>query len=151
MFFGRGKNFIQSDLTSSDIYKDYLSTIDKKSSYNVSKHDYMQICGMFNDLLLKRCVDDRMTVSIPSGIGKLKINSNTIDYNKSKPVIDWKRSVEKHKRVYIFNEFTDGKIFRLDWVKPIKRKHILYYSFKASRGMKRRMADNIKNKLYKYG
>ena len=150
MFFSRGKNKNKSDYSMGDIYKYYRKSIEKGSIYDIPKAEYIKICAEFNESLIDRLLERGISVKFPGRFGRLKVVKFKTDYSKKYKIpVDWKKTAELGKKIYILNEHTDGFIYKIKW----ERNSVFnqsFYNFIPTRTKNRRLAEKITNKEMEY-
>lgn len=144
-FFGRGKNKYEAHLTTRQIYFLYKKEVEKDSMYDVSVSKFGSVCADFNDALLRYLIDHGTAVKLPGRFGKLRILSNQIEFGKKDSIpIDFKKSVELKKRIFLFNEHSDGKVYKIRWEKGSLTNRT-FFGLVLNRKIKRYFAQKILN------
>jgi hypothetical protein len=150
-YYGRGKNRIQNPYTLLDMYKDYISSVDTGSPYDVSCEEYMKICNLFYQALIDYLFLNNGKWVLPYNIGSMSVRKRKINVNKDELSPDWKMTTEHGKMIYHLNEHSSGYMYRLNWEKwnHIQKNKGLY-NFILTRTNKRRLAKLIKSGKYDY-
>lgn len=146
-YFSRNKNIIQDPYTLPDMYKDYLSKIDKNSPYNISYNLYKDIVCLYNKKIYNMLLEGNK-VKFPYKLGSLQVVKKRMNYGnqlKRGLGIDWKKTVKYGKIIHHINEHSDGYKFLFFWdiksqqtVKTAKQ-----YRLKPTRTLKRELARLI--------
>lgn len=149
MFFSRGKNHIQQPYTFAHMYGHYISDIDKNSPYYVTYAEYVEICSIFYKEISKAIIDEGIRFKLPFSLGEVFIVKRKVRVNNKMP-IDWQKTVEFGKKIFIFNEHTGGYGYKFFWTKPCRIKNKFVYRLVFTRTNKRYLAKAIKkhNKDY---
>jgi len=152
MFFGRGKNKIQSPYTLKDTYLFYKNEVDDNPVYDLEYSEYVAITTEFYKAMMDHILLKAGTFYMPYGLGdiyivKAKLKLENIDHKQ----LDWKTTNEVGKRVYHLNEHSNGYKYLFQWEKFRSRIKKLYiYRFQLTRDNKRRLAQLIKSGEYDY-
>lgn len=149
MFFGRGKNKIESPYTFKDMYLDYIKDIREDSPYYVTYLEYVEYCSMFYKAISKAIIDDGYRFKMPGSMGEVFVLKRRTNFT-NKPPVDWKLSVEYKKKKYNFNEHTGGYSYTFHWTKPHKIKYKFTYRLVLTRTNKRNLAKAIKDRKMDY-
>ncbi len=148
MFFGRYKNKIQNPYTIVDMYKNYISKIDKESVYNIDFKTYSEIVSMYNKIMIENLYDG-FIMYLPYKLGSFQIVKKKMYFNtqlNKKLGIDWAATVKYGKVIHHTNEHSDGYKFLFHWDKKRSGgiKNINSYRFVPTRTIKRTLASIIK-------
>jgi hypothetical protein len=143
-YFSRGKNVIQDPYCFPDMYASYIAGKEVGSLYYVTYTEYVDICSMFYQMIMKEIIDNGERFKLPFGMGEMfvrKIRKKTT----GKLPIDWVLSVQHHKRIYNLNEHTSGFGYKFFWTKPCNIKNKFLYRIVFTRANKRGLAKAIKH------
>jgi len=148
-FFSRGKNVIQEPYVFKDMYIHYISDKDKDSPYYVTYSEYVDICSIFYQMIVKAIIDDGIRFKLPFGLGEIFVLKRKVKYNNKMP-IDWATTLKEGKRIYNLNEHTSGFGYKFFWTKPYKIKNKFMYRLVLTRANKRYLAKAIKKNKMDY-
>ena len=152
MYFGRGKNKVQSPYTLKDVYHFYRNEVEGSTIYELEYSEYVAIATEFYKEMMDHILLKAGTFYMPFGLGdvhvvKAKLNLDNIDHKQ----LDWKTTNEVGKRVYHLNEHSNGYKYLFQWDRIRSRIKKLYiYRFQLTRSNKRRLAQLIKSGEYDY-
>ena len=142
---------VKNDWRSSSVenYKDFCK---KNPSANISFTDWKKIIQSFNHKFLEHILETGETISIPSGLGKITVikkKRRKVYDRKGKEIInlpiDWKKTKEKGKVIYIMNYHTEGYYFGWKWFGDLARfKYCNFFRFVPTRKASRMIAEYIK-------
>lgn len=150
MYFGRGKNRVQSPYNLSDMYIKYAEEHKDNPIYDVDKELFYALCSEFYEQVVEKIVKEDKDFNMPFSVGSLyirKYQPEMSDIKKRTSFIDWKNTAKLGKIVYHLNEHTNGFKFTIKWKK--KQNVIRYveiYKFVPTRNFKRTLAHVIKTK-----
>jgi hypothetical protein len=178
MFLGRGKNYLEVDYSTPDLFDHYLSGVTPieslsggktRARYEVKSTLFTKILRDFNNMVMKNIIINNFEFEIPYKLGNLSIrkkldkvylNSNgeialkyiKVDHHKTQEL--WASDAdakEKKLKVYHENEHSNGYSFRFYWRKynAARAKNIIYKAFLPSREHKRFLAKSVKDKSLK--
>lgn len=147
MYYGRGPNKISNPYTMPDFYQDYLTRIDKGTSYEISYTLYKDIVSLYNKRLAKRVLEGT-PVLFPYRLGELQVVKKKMYYKTQKNKrlgIDWKNTVKYGKVIHHINEHSDGYKYLFFWNRKHKGviKNIKSYKLIPTRTLKRELAGKI--------
>lgn len=102
---------------------EYLKFCKKNPHINLTFDEWKNILFLFNDYIRTYILETGSLVKLPFGFGLFGINKrkrkmtyiNKEGKEKINLPIDWKKTKEKGKIVYIFNYHTDGYSFNWIW------------------------------------
>jgi len=135
--------------SSKDNYIDFCKT---HPSIIISFDKWKNIIYTFNESFRDYILETGEKAKFPYGFGEFSIVKKKRKKTKivdGKEIInlpiDWKKSKEKHKRIYLMNYHTEGFFFGWHWFKDTSRVkfHDLWY-FKTSRVTSRLLAHYLK-------
>lgn len=129
----------------------------------ISFDKYYEVINVCNKMFANEILETGNRLKLPFGFGDLSINKRKtaikvkyLDDNKEEQEritlpIDWQKSREKGKHIYMLNDHTNGYRFKWLWFKhsAIFQKAKELWVFKPCRDISRRMASNLK-KNYEY-
>lgn len=149
MFFSRGKNKIPNPYTFRDMYLDYIKDVDKDSTYYVTYLEYVELCSIFYQMIVKAIVNDGIKFNMPNGLGDVFVRKDKTNIRGTKP-INWELTIKEGKIIYELNEHTGGYGYKFFWTKPYNIKNKFMYRLVFTRDNKRYLAKAIKknNKDY---
>jgi len=141
----------------------YTSFCKKHPNIKISFEKWKGIIYGFNELFRNYILETGEKARIPSGFGEFSITKKIRKKIKITPdgkerinlAIDWKKTKEKGKRIYLFNHHTEGYYFGWKWFKKSTRlKNVDLWWFKPSRVTSRLInhyikTDNKYQHLYK--
>lgn len=120
---------------------------------------WVEVIRTFNESFRDYILETGDKCKLPFGFGDYSVSKKiTKRYRvvNGKDVValpvDWKKTKEKGKRIFIFNDHTDGYRFRWYWFKDnIRLKGAKYWLFKPSRVSSRKLAEYLlKNPYYQH-
>lgn len=127
----------------------------KNPHIKLTVHEWRNILYGFNEAFKNYILETGDKARLPSGFGEFSINKK-IRKKLTDPrpgdgkqfmnlPVDWKRSKEKGKKIYILNYNTEGYYFGWMWFKKSARfPHMDLWYFKPSRVTSRLLAHYIK-------
>lgn len=147
MFFGRGKNKIQSPYTLKHMYEVYKENVDEGSPYDISYSDYVKITTGYNKSIIDRLLDG-FKIRLPYALGSLQIIKKKMYFqsqvNKRKG-INWEATNKHGKVIHHLNEHSNNYKYLVYWDRRgNKVKGINGYKFVPCRNLKRTIAKYIK-------
>lgn len=130
-----------------DKFNDYRRYVrDKKVKLNRS--DFRSVLKLFNKKLIEEMIFNNFEFRIPRlgilSLKKIKVETFKDGQINKKLPIDWVKTKQFKKTIYILNEHTDGHSYYFDFI-PFKFKNNRYYKFKPSRSLNRYLAKILKN------
>lgn len=132
--------------------QNYIDFCKTHPGIQLSEDKWKNIIYTFNESFRDYILETGDKAKFPHGFGDfsiLKKKRNKIKIKDGKEFInlpiDWKKSREKHKRIYLMNYHTEGFFFGWLWFKNASRikYHDLWY-FKPSRVTSRLLAHYLK-------
>ncbi len=134
--------------SSKENYKDFCK---KNPTVRISFDDWRNIVYTFNDAFRTYILETGDRVKLPYGFGEFSINKKKrkkiINHNGEDRInlpIDWKKTKEKGKKIYIMNYHTEGYFFGWMWFKEKARlKNVKLWYFKASRVTSRMISHYV--------
>lgn len=133
----------------------------KYPNLKLSFDEWKNIIYTFNELIGTYLLETGNKVRLPGGFGEIAINKKKRKKFLGKNdefiglPIDWKKTLEKGRKIYNFNYHTEGYFFGWHWFKNTARfKQSDLWRFKATRNNSRLLkhyitADNKYQHLYK--
>lgn len=117
----KGKpNVLQNIHTLRDVYVAYDKEVQRKSKYDLSRKDFMNIAHTLLRNMLDHILEDSGEVKLNHSLGTIRIRKIKTNYNR--PKINWKESNAIGKKVYFLNMHTGGYYVRFYWTKWLKVK-----------------------------
>ena len=122
----------------------------------ISVSEWRKIILQYTEIYKEYLLETGAILNVPSDCGKLLIKKKKRSRYKTNPVtgktfmnlpVDWKKSKELKKKVYIMNYHTDGYFFGWTWVKR-SRKNVPY--IKYANMWKFQAMKNSKKMLFHY-
>jgi len=161
----RGKNKIQVDYSSPEIYQSYCeSLIDKEGIYKVSKTVFTKVLKEANMALLELMMLYNFEFKIPCRLGTMSLRKKKVQYKlKEDGTLDtkglsvnykltnelWNNDPEAKKnrvKIYHTNEHYDGYKVNFYWSKKNSLcKGLSIVQFKSSRYAKRKLNNYLKD------
>lgn len=132
---------------------EYQKFRQKYPSTTVTWEEFINIIYTFNENLKTYILETGEKTKIPGGLGDVAISKKKRKRTKIDPsgntrinlAVDWAKSKEKGKRVYIMNYHTEGYAFWWRWFKKNARfQHSKLWYFRATRVSSRTLAHYIK-------
>lgn len=135
--------------SSKDNYKNFCK---KNPTVKISFDDWKIVVYTFNDIFRNYILETGEKVKLPYGFGEFSINKKKrkriFNYKGEDRInlpIDWKKTKEKGKKIYIMNYHTEGYFFGWVWFKETARlRNTNLWYFKASRVTSRMISHYIK-------
>jgi nucleoid DNA-binding protein len=134
--------------------ENYIKFCKKHPDIKVSFDEWKNIIYMFNENFRDYILETGDKGKLPLGFGEFAINKKKRKRIKVNPKtgkeyinlpVDWKRTKEKGKKIYIFNYHTEGYHFRWKWIKDkVRIKYGDLWWFKPSRVTSRTLAHYLK-------
>jgi len=139
--------------TSKSTYQQFL--IDNPE-IRITYKKWCEVIRTFNESFRDYILDTGDKCKLPFGFGDFSISkkmTKRFRMVKGQEMIalpvDWKKSREKGKRIYLFNDHTDGFRFRWYWFKDnLRLRGSKYLVFKPSRTTSRKLAEYLKKNPY---
>lgn len=147
MFYSRGKNKVSNPYNLSDMYEAYINTVDKDTSYDISRQDFISMTNDYLEEVKEFILEGRSKFKMPYKLGSIDVDKLKVDLNKLRR-IDWKRTSELGKRVYHLNEHSDGYDYIIMWRKIDTLRNNHMYRYVPARNIKRTLAKLIKDKKF---
>lgn len=143
---------IKGAYTVQHMYKAYLKQYPEGHVYYLTYGEYRDITTLFLKHLHNQIVYKSMTVTLPFRLGKLSVIKRKPVYKSIQNMaVDWETSKELGKRVRLFNDHSNGNIYRFWWDRRMCCiEHKTKYKFSPVRSMKRMVAKLIKSKENDY-
>jgi nucleoid DNA-binding protein len=134
----------------------YLKFLQVHPTIKITYKKWCEVIRTFNESFRDYVLETGDRCKLPFGFGDVSISKKMTKRfrmvegeEKIALPIDWKRTKEKGKRVYIFNDHTDGYRFRWYWFKDnLRLKGAKYLVFKPSRITSRKLAEYLKKNPY---
>jgi len=131
-----------------DNFTDYRKrTVGKPN--RLDKTNFRKVVGLFNKKVVDRIIFDNFEFNI-TGLGVLSLRKRKVKVihngkvNSDWLALDWPKTKEFKRLIYLLNEHTDGYRYFFDFKKhSFKNKN--YYKFHMSRHNKRYLAQILKN------
>ena len=133
--------------------ENYNNFCKKHPSIKLSFDEWRNIVYTYNETFKEYILETGERAKLPFGFGEFSINKKKRRKMKGKDgkedfvnlPIDWKKTIEKGKRIYNFNFHTEGYFFGWVWFKETARfrQSNLWY-FKASRNTSRLLSHYLK-------
>ena len=131
-------------------YKDFKK---KHPRLNVSFKDWKKIIVMFNESFRDYILETGDKVKLPNGFGEFTIKKKKRrmyrKFNGKEYLnlpVDWKKTMEKGKKIYELNHHTEGYFFGWIWGRRASMvKYNTMWRFKASRATSRLLAHYLKS------
>ena len=134
--------------------QNYIDFCKKNPNIKIPKDTWRAIIYGFNESFRDYILETGDKGRLPHGFGEFSICKKKRKVKKLNPLtgkesinlpVDWKKSREKHKKIYIMNHHTEGYFFGWIWFKKSTRiKHVDLWWFKPSRVSSRMIAHYIK-------
>ena len=134
-------------LSAEDGYWDLPLRLRKK----LNKPLYLVIVHSFTRFLIQKMLDG-FTVWLPAKLGKMSIKGKypKMVYNEDGTMvhnlaINYQETKKQKKKIYHFNEHTDGAIYKFYWERQgfkIKKEH--YFIFKPAQSLRQTLNKEIK-------
>lgn len=133
----------------------------KHPEIDITFDEWKQVLYLYMELFRFEILDTGLPVRLPCGFGEFTISKRKRKAIKTRPSdgkefinlpIDWQKSKEKKKTIYIMNYHTEGYSFHWMWFRHSARmKYAKYWRFKATRETSRLLAHYLKiDKEYQY-
>ena len=148
-FFSRGPNVIQNPYVFKDMYAEYILDKEVGSPYDITYTEYVDICSIFYQMIVKAIIDDGIRFKLPFSLGEVFVIKRKVKYDNKMP-IDWALTLQEGKRIYNLNEHTSGFGYKFFWTKPYKVKNKFMYRLVLTRANKRHLAKMIKRNKMDY-
>ena len=136
---------------STDSYNDFCK---KNPNIKLTQDQWRAIIYGFNESFRNYILETGEKIKMPGGLGYFSISKKkrkriVIDKKTGKEhinlSIDWVKTLQKGKKIYNFNNHTEGYCFWWQWFRPHNTiKHAVLWRFKASRVSSRMLAHYIK-------
>lgn len=132
-------------------YKDFK---EKHPSISVSYEDWIKIIYAFNESIRDYIIETGDKVRFPNGIGDITIKKKkrkTFKTTSSGKTIvnlpiDWVKSKQQRKTIYIMNHHTDGYFFGWIWFRASSKLRMAkLWKFKSGRVASRLLAHYLKS------
>ena len=144
----RGKGKYTADWGISDMFR-YFRRNTKDEDFLLERRDFCKVISLLNMKAMDRVIERAETLKFPSRMGEIRIIGKELDISKEKSLsIDWKKSNELKKKVYLLNDDTDNIRYRFVWNArgnfsncPNKTR----YFYKPSRIQSRRIKDCLRS------
>lgn len=138
--------------TIKDYYLNYLNYIEAGTKYEVSYETFRDIVKDYFEYIRDNVLEKSMTAKLPCRLGQLSIiKHQPKNYNSKSLRVDFQATKLYGKTIYHLNEHSNGYKYRFLWSKKdILLPHKAHYQFIACRGLKRKLAEYIKNKVHDY-
>lgn len=124
---------------------------------NISYDKFRKILYAFSYGIRDGVIETGDKISIPFGMGELSINKKKTrrlnKFNKIILPVDWVETKKHGRRIYNFNEHTEGYKFKWMWFRQRTRFPVSQlWMFKPSRKTSRKLAECLKepNSQYQY-
>ena len=135
---------------SKETYKEFCI---EHPEINITFGEWYEIIYMYSTLARNYIIETGKIFKFPLGIGEFAINKKKVrSFIKQKGKekiglpIDWKKSKEKGKRIYIMNYHTEGYRFSWVWMKRYSKvKFSPLWKFKPHRNASRQLANVLKS------
>lgn len=143
-YFGRGKNTASNPYTFPDMYKEYIKDKEIGNPYNVTYKEFVDICSEFYKGIVDLMLEKNMEFKLPFRMGKTRVVKKKVNL-KHKQAIDWESTVKYKKKIYHFNEHSNGYSYVFKWYKDgLLFNNYTFYRLVFTRTNKRRLAKLIK-------
>lgn len=148
-YFGRGLNKVQHPYVLEDIYKFYVTTIEKEGPFDIGYKLYRSIIEDYIRFVTEMLFEGK-EYNIPVSLGRVQIVKLKMNYSNTTSLpVDWVNTVKYNKRIVNLNEHSRGFKYRFRWFKSrlhltVNNNYILY-RLVFTRANKRRLAKIIKS------
>lgn len=123
----------------------------KYSSIKLTFDEWRNIIYTFNDSFKSYILETGEKARLPGGLGEFSINKKKrrhltgLNNEFINLPVDWKKSKEKGKKIYIFNHHTEGYFFGWQWFRETARfQNSKFWYFKPTRVTSRLLGHYIK-------
>jgi len=131
----------------------YFKFCSKHPDINISHKEWNDITYMYSKLARDYILETGRSFRFPRGVGEFVINKKKVKKiikRNGKDVInlpiDWKKSKEKGKRIYLMNHHTEGFVFSWRWMKETSKvKFAPLWKFRIHRNSSRLLANCLKS------
>lgn len=132
----------------------YTRFCEENPDVNITFEEWEDITYMYSRLIRDYILNTGRIFKLPKGIGELTINKRKvkktiIDVNGKRVItlpVDWKKTKEKGKKIYLMNHHTEGYKFSWLWMnKTSQIKLAKIWRFEASRKNSRLLASYLKS------
>lgn len=143
---------IKNAYTAHQMYEFYLRDNPEGSYDYIKREDYVELVNEYCKYLSECIVDNGGIVKLPYNKGTLGVYKwLSRSKNPKRTPIDWVKSKELGKRVYLTNSHSNGYLYRFMWNKGMRYKTLLsFYKFRPARELARRLAYIVKTKQNDY-
>jgi hypothetical protein len=135
---------------STETYKRFCAA---NPDVHLSKEQWSKIIYTYNYIVRDYILDSGDISKVPFGIGLFTISKKKIKKHKVDPwnrewvnlPIDWKKTKEEGKYVYLFNNHSDGYRYKWRWFNKTARFYMsAIWNFIPSRDTSRKLAQYLK-------
>jgi len=112
--------------------------------------DWKNIISSYNEILVRYILETGEVMKLPAGLGEISIIKKKRKLRRGKNdeflnlPVDWKKTKEKGKKVYILNYHTEGFFFGWKWFKlTAKFTQARYFYFKMCRKQSRLLKEYL--------
>ena len=147
------KNKLSPDYGIVDIYK-YWKTQYPEDKKRINYQLFRDIVKEYNKIIIHDILYKSRIYRMPFGLGQLKVIklkmdleslSNNLKTDEGPRLrIDWANTKKYNKRIYHLNDHKENYYYKFSW-KYSKIPNKRYYSYTASRNIKRTLAKILKN------
>lgn len=137
--------------------KTYERFCQKHPEHRISFKKWKEVLRTFNESFRDYILETGDRCKLPYGFGDFSISKKktrrfrtTADGNEVIALpIDWQKTKQKGKRIFLFNDHTDGYRFRWYWFKSgLRLLGGKYLAFKPARTSSRKLAEYLKKNTY---
>lgn len=152
MLTKRGPNKFQNPLTLQDMYKAYIKDFDVDHPYHIPYSEYKDIISEYLKYISEEVVVKSMQYKLPFRLGTLCVYKHKPFFKSTnKMSVDWKETKKQGKKIYLFNNHSNGYRYRFLWDRNgSNAKFLKMYAFKASRSNSRTIASLVKERKNDY-
>ena len=124
--------------------KDFFKQAKKDLKLKISSREYTEILDLFGDIIQNKVLNNYFGYKIPKN-GRIKIAGSK---TKTRTIDKYLSKIHK-KRIYMFNDHSEGIRYRFSWIQP-NYKIGNVYKFVPVRKFSRAVGSKIKSKKYNY-
>jgi hypothetical protein len=129
------------DYKTTDFYKQAKKDLKLK----ISSKEYTSILNDFGDIIQQKVLNSYFGYKVPK-MGRLRITGT-----KTKTrTVDHRLSVIHKKRIYMFNDHSEGIRFRFSWIQPPYKINNIYKFVPVRKFKREGLATKIRSKKYNF-
>jgi len=134
------------------MYEEYIKEFDENHPYHISYSEYRDIVSDYLKYVSEEIVVRSMQYKLPFRLGILSVYKHKPTFKSTnKMSVDWKETKKQGKKIYLFNNHSNGYRYRFTWNRNGGNARFLKtYAFKASRSNSRTIASLVKERKNDY-